>query len=58
MLIEDSSTLQIGIGKSPESVLRYLANHKDLGIHSKMISDGVIDLMLSGFINNRKKTFH
>ncbi|MFB0998965.1 MAG: acetyl-CoA hydrolase/transferase C-terminal domain-containing protein, partial [Colwellia sp.] len=58
MLIEDGSTLQIGIGKIPESVLRYLANHKDLGIHSEMISDGVIDLMLSGVINNRKKTFH
>jgi len=58
MLIEDGSTLQIGIGKIPEAVLRYLANHKDLGIHSEMISDGVIDLMLSGVINNRKKTFH
>ncbi|TWX56261.1 GNAT family N-acetyltransferase [Colwellia hornerae] len=58
MLIEDGSTLQIGIGKIPEAVLRYLANHKDLGIHSEMISDGVIDLIRSGVINNRKKTFH
>jgi acyl-CoA hydrolase/GNAT superfamily N-acetyltransferase len=58
MLVENGATLQIGIGKIPEAVLRYLANHKDLGIHSEMISDGIIDLMLSGVINNRKKTFH
>ncbi len=58
MLVENGSTLQIGIGKIPEAVCKYLANHKDLGIHSEMISDGVIDLMLSGVINNRKKTFH
>lgn len=58
MLVENGATLQIGIGKIPEAVLRYLANHKDLGVHSEMISDGLIDLMLSGVINNRKKTFH
>ncbi len=58
MLVENGATLQIGIGKIPEAVLRYLANHKDLGVHSEMISDGVIDLMLSGVINNRKKTYH
>lgn len=58
MLVENGATLQIGIGKIPEAVLRYLANHKDLGIHSEMISDGVIDLMLKGVINNRKKTYH
>jgi len=58
MLIEDGSTLQLGIGKIPDAVLHYLVNHKDLGIHSEMISDGVIDLMLAGVINNRKKTFH
>jgi len=58
MLIENGATLQIGIGKIPEAVLLYLGNHKDLGIHSEMISDGVIDLMLKGVINNRKKTYH
>lgn len=58
MLIENGATLQVGIGKIPEAVLKYLANHKDLGIHSEMLSDGVIDLMLKGVINNRKKTFH
>ncbi|MCP3674550.1 MAG: GNAT family N-acetyltransferase [Gammaproteobacteria bacterium] len=58
VLIENGSTLQLGIGKIPDAVLRYLANHKDLGLHSEMISDGIIDLMLTGVINNRKKTFH
>ncbi|MGL1956102.1 MAG: GNAT family N-acetyltransferase [Colwellia sp.] len=58
MLIEDGATLQVGIGKIPDAVLRYLAHHKDLGVHSEMMSDGILDLMLSGVINNRKKTFH
>lgn len=58
MLVENGATIQIGIGNIPSAVLRYLANHKDLGVHSELISDGIIDLMLSGVINNRKKTFH
>jgi acyl-CoA hydrolase/RimJ/RimL family protein N-acetyltransferase len=58
LLIENGSTLQLGIGKIPDAVLRYIVNHKDLGLHSEMISDGVIELMLSGVINNQKKNFH
>ncbi len=58
MLIDNGDTLQLGIGKIPDAVLRYLGNHKDLGIHSEMISDGIIDLMVKGVVNNRKKTFH
>jgi acyl-CoA hydrolase/GNAT superfamily N-acetyltransferase len=58
MLVEDGSTLQMGIGKIPDATLRYLTKHKDLGIHSEMIGDGVIDLIRTGVINNRKKTFH
>lgn len=58
MLIENGATLQVGIGKIPEAVLKYLANHKDLGIHSEMLTDGIIDLMLAGVINNRRKTYH
>jgi RimJ/RimL family protein N-acetyltransferase/acyl CoA:acetate/3-ketoacid CoA transferase beta subunit len=58
MLIDNGDTLQLGIGKIPDAVLRYLGNHKDLGIHSEMISDGIIDLMISGVVNNRRKTFH
>jgi len=57
-LVDNGATLQVGIGKIPDAVLRYLAHHKDLGLHSEMVSDGIIDLMLSGVINNRKKTFH
>ena len=58
MLIEDGATVQIGTGKIPEAVLRYLGNHKNLGIHSELISDGIIDLMKKGVINNSQKTFH
>ncbi len=58
MLIEDGATLQLGIGKICDAVLRYLGNHKDLGIHSEMITDGVMELINKGVINNRRKTFH
>lgn len=58
MLIEDGATLQIGVGKIPEAVLRYLGNHKNLGVHSELISDGILDLMKKGVINNSQKTFH
>jgi RimJ/RimL family protein N-acetyltransferase/acyl CoA:acetate/3-ketoacid CoA transferase beta subunit len=58
MLVEDGATLQLGIGKIPDATLRYLGKHKNLGIHSEMISDGVIELIQSGVINNRAKTFH
>ena len=57
-LIEDGSTLQLGIGAIPDAVLMFLGNKKDLGIHSEMISDGVMDLIESGVITGRKKTFH
>lgn len=50
-LIEDRSTLQMGIGTIPDAALSKLKNHKDLGIHSEMFSDGVIDLIESGVIN-------
>jgi len=58
MLVENGATLQCGIGKLPNAVLRYLGNHKDLGVHSEMISDGIMDLIKSGVINNSRKTFH
>jgi RimJ/RimL family protein N-acetyltransferase/acyl CoA:acetate/3-ketoacid CoA transferase beta subunit len=58
MLIEDGATLQIGVGKIPEAVLQYLGNHKNLGVHSELISDGILDLMKKGVINNSQKTFH
>lgn len=50
-LIEDRSTLQMGIGSIPNAVLAKLTNHKDLGLHTEMFSDGVIDLIESDVIN-------
>jgi 4-hydroxybutyrate CoA-transferase len=57
-LIEDGSTLQLGIGEIPDAVLNYLSDKMHLGIHSEMVSDGVINLIESGIITNEKKTLH
>lgn len=57
-LIEDKSTLQIGIGTVPSAVLQRLKNHKDLGIHTEMFSDGVVDLYESGAITGKYKGIH
>jgi acyl-CoA hydrolase len=54
-LIDDGSTLQMGIGVIPNAVLQRLTNHKNLGIHTEMISDGVIDLILKDVINSNYK---
>ncbi|MGJ8548590.1 acetyl-CoA hydrolase/transferase family protein [Winogradskyella wichelsiae] len=54
-LIEDRSTLQMGIGSIPNAVLTRLTNHKDLGLHTEMFSDGVIDLILSNVITGNYK---
>ena len=58
LLVDDGATIQIGSGKISSATLRYLKNHKDLGVHSEMITDDIMNLMLAGVINNRKKTFH
>lgn len=57
-LIEDAATLQMGIGMIPDAVLNFLGQKKDLGIHTEMFSDGVVDLVERGIINNEKKTLH
>lgn len=57
-LIPDGATLQTGIGGIPEAVLACLADKRDLGIHTEMCSDGVIDLMESGVINGERKSLH
>lgn len=57
-LVEDGSTLQLGIGNIPDAVLLFLQDKKDLGIHSEMISDGVVELVNKGVITNRMKTLH
>ncbi len=54
-LIDDKSTLQMGIGSIPNAVLANLADHKDLGLHTEMFSDGVIDLIEKGVVNCRYK---
>lgn len=57
-LIPDGATLQTGIGAIPDAVLKRLTHHKDLGIHTELFSDGVIDLFRRGVITGEKKTFH
>ncbi|MDO4869302.1 MAG: acetyl-CoA hydrolase/transferase C-terminal domain-containing protein [Bacillota bacterium] len=57
-LIEDESTLQLGIGAIPDAVLSSLKGHKHLGIHSEMIADGVLDLVEAGVIDCSAKTLH
>jgi len=57
-LIEDRSTLQMGIGTIPDAVLSMLTTHKDLGVHTEMFSDGVIPLIEKGVITNKFKKKH
>ncbi len=57
-LIEDGSTLQLGIGGIPDAVLSALQGRKDLGIHTEMVSDGVMEAIEAGIITGAKKTFH
>ncbi|MBK8053054.1 MAG: acetyl-CoA hydrolase/transferase family protein [Saprospiraceae bacterium] len=57
-LIEDRSTIQMGIGAIPDAVLRCLGNHKDLGVHTEMLSDGIIDLFDKDVVTNKYKAIH
>jgi acyl-CoA hydrolase len=57
-LVEDGSTLQMGIGAIPDAVLHSLGHAKDLGIHTEMFSDGVIDLLQKGVVTNARKKKH
>ncbi|MBV6878267.1 acetyl-CoA hydrolase/transferase C-terminal domain-containing protein [Epilithonimonas ginsengisoli] len=57
-LIDDKATIQMGIGTIPDAVLQCLHNHKDLGVHTEMLSDGVIDLIKNDVINNKYKGTH
>ncbi len=54
-LIEDGATLQLGIGSLPNAILTKLTNHKDIGIHTEMLSEGILPLYESGVINNSQK---
>ncbi len=57
-LVEDNSTLQLGIGGIPDAVLQSLNSKRDLGVHTEMVSDGIVKLIDSGIITNAKKTLH
>jgi len=57
-LVKDGDCLQLGIGAIPDAVLLFLKDKKDLGIHSEMFSDGVVELVEAGVINNQKKNFN
>ena len=57
-LVEDGATLQMGIGAIPDAVLRRLGNKHDLGVHTEMFSDGILDLVEAGVITNRRKIVH
>ena len=57
-LIPDGATMQLGIGAIPDAVLKYLYDKKDLGIHTELFSDGVIDLVNAGVLTNSRKSLH
>jgi acetyl-CoA hydrolase len=57
-LIPDGATMQLGIGAIPDAVLKHLYDRKDLGVHTELFSDGVIDLVEAGVLTNARKTLH
>jgi acyl-CoA hydrolase len=57
-LIEDRSTLQMGVGSIPDAVLGELGSHRDLGVHTEMFSDGLLELFERGVVTNRFKAVH
>jgi len=57
-LIPDGATMQMGIGAIPDAVLKFLFDKKDLGVHTELFSDGVIDLVNAGVLTNAHKTLH
>ena len=57
-LIPDGATMQMGIGAIPDAVLKYLYDKKDLGVHTELFSDGVIELVNAGVMTNAQKTLH
>jgi len=57
-IIEDGSTLQVGLGRVPAAALPHLRDRRDLGIHSDVITDGIVDLIAAGAVTGRRKTRH
>ncbi|MFH1568899.1 MAG: GNAT family N-acetyltransferase [Gemmatimonadota bacterium] len=57
-LVEDGATLQMGLGSIPDSVLLQLTDRRDLGVHTEMLSDGIVDLIEHGVVNGARKSLH
>jgi acyl-CoA hydrolase len=57
-LVDDGATLQMGIGAIPDAALRRLGNKHDIGVHTEMFSDGIMDLVEAGVVTNRRKNVH
>ena len=57
-LVEDGATIQMGIGTIPDSVLLGLMDHRDLGVHTEMLSDGIVELIEKGVVTGARKTLH
>jgi len=57
-LVPDGATIQLGIGNVPNAVARYLTDHRDIGIHTEMFTEGMVDLIETGVANGCKKTIH
>ncbi len=57
-MVPDGGVLQLGIGGLPNAITRYLTGHKDLGIHTELLTPGMIDLLEKGVITGRRKNLH
>jgi len=57
-IVPDGATIQLGIGGIPNAVAKYLVNHKDLGIHTELFCEGLVDLIETGVVTGEKKTLH
>jgi acyl-CoA hydrolase/GNAT superfamily N-acetyltransferase len=57
-LVDDGATIQMGIGTIPDSVLLQLADHKDLGVHTEMVGDGIVELIERGVVTGARKSLH
>ncbi len=57
-LIDDGSTIQLGIGGIPNAITAFIMERKDLGVHTEMIVDGIVDLVEAGVVTNARKTLH
>jgi len=57
-LVEDGATLETGIGVIPNNVLKFLTDRRDLGVHTEVMGDGIVDLVEAGIVTNNRKTLH